>query len=189
MSAFPTLNRHREIQRIRGDLERDSSPRLQMMLLVMLTGASGFFASYFLLHAGIVEMWFRYLASFGVAYLVFLFLLWLWLRTRAEDNADIPGISGPPSGSRSSGTCYGGKGGEFGGGGASGSFDAPSDGASAVSDSGSSVGDGLGTVAEAEAFAFPLVVLTIIGAMLFSSIMTPPTTSALLAVGGGFLLP
>lgn len=188
ISACPKLYRHREIQRIRGDLERGSFPRLQMMLLVVVTGASGFFASYVLLHAGFVEMWLRYLASFGFAYLVFLFLLWLWLRTRDEDHADLPDISGPPSSSGNSRTYYSGKGGEFGGGGASGSFDAPSEGASlAIGDSGSSVGDALGTVAEAEEFAFPLVVLTIIGAMLFSSIFmiySAPVLFAELLVDG-----
>jgi uncharacterized membrane protein YgcG len=171
MSALPQFHRHREIRRIRGDLERDSFPRLQMFLLVTLTGASGFVASYLLLHAGLVEMWLRYLASLGVAYLMFLFLLWLWLRTRAEDYADFPDISGSsPSGSGSSGTCYSGKGGESGGGGASGSFDAPSESTSAVSDPVNSVGDALGTAAEAEEFAIPLVVLILLGAMLFSSL-------------------
>lgn len=188
MSAFPQFHRHHEIRRIRGDLERDSFPRLQMFLLVTLTGASGFVASYALLHAGFVEMWLRYLASFGVAYLMFLFLLWLWLRTRAEDYADFPDISGSPSsGSGSSGTCYSGKGGDFGGGGASGSFDSPSENISAISDSGSSVGDALGTVAEAEEFAIPLVVLILLGAMLFSSlfmIYSAPVLFAELLVDG-----
>ena len=171
MSAFPQFHRHHEIRRVQGDLERESFPRLQMFLLVTLTGASGFIASYILLHAGFVEMWLRYLASFGVAYLMFLFLLWLWLRTRAEDYADLPDISGSSSsGSGSSGTCYNGKGGDFGGGGANGSFDAPSESTSVISDSGSSVGDALSTAAEAEDFAIPLVVLILLGAMLFSSI-------------------
>lgn len=188
MSAFPQYHRHHEIRRIRGDLERDSFPRLQMFLLVTLTGASGFVASYLLLHAGFVEMWLRYLASFGVAYLMFLFMLWLWLRTRADDYADFPDISGSPSsGSGSTGTCYSGKGGDFGGGGASGSFDAPSESISAISDSSSSVGDALGTVAEAEEFAIPLVVLILIGAMLFSSlfmIYSAPVLFAELLVDG-----
>lgn len=188
MSALPQFDRHHEIRRIRGDLERDSFPRLQMFLLVTLTGVSGFIASFVLLHAGFVEMWLRYLASFGVAYLMFLFLLWLWLRTRAEDYADLPDISGSPSsGSGNSGTCYSGKGGDFGGGGASGSFDGPSENISAISDSGSSVGDALGTVAEAEEFAIPLVVLILIGAMLFSSlfmIYSAPVLFAELLVDG-----
>jgi len=147
--------RHHEIHRIRSKLERDSFPRLQMMLLVSLTGASGFVASYLFLHAGLIEMWLRYLASFAVSYLVFLVLLWLWLRTRAEDYADVSvGLECPSSGSGGSGTCYSGKGGDFGGGGASGSFDMPSENLLVSGESEGMVGDALGTVAEAEEFVF-----------------------------------
>jgi hypothetical protein len=187
MSAFPQFHRHHEIQRIRGDLERDSFPRLQMSLLVTLTGASGFIASYILLHTGFVEMWLRYLAAFGIAYMMFLVLLWLWLRTQAEDYADLPDLSGLPSGAGNSGTCYSGKGGDFGGGGASSSFDAPSDHISAIGDSGSSVGDALGTAAEAEEFAIPLVVLVLAAAMICSSlfmIYSAPILFAELLVDG-----
>ena len=188
MNAFPQRHRHNEIQRIRGDLERDSFPRLQMLLLVTITGASGFLASYILFHAGLIEMWLRYLVSFGVAYLVFLILLWLWLRTRAEDYADLPDFSGSPSsGSDSSGACYSGKGGEFGGGGASGAFDAPSEHISVIGDSGSSVSDAFGTAAEAEEFAIPLVILVAAAAMLCSSlfmIYSAPILFAELVVDG-----
>lgn len=188
MSVFPKFHRHFEIRRICGDLERDSFPRLQMLLLVTLTGASGFVASYILLHAGFVEMWLRYLASFSVAYLMFLFLLWLWLRTQAENYADIPDISGSPSfGSGSSNAYYSGKGGDFGGGGASSSFDIPSDNVSIMADPSSSVGEVLGTVAEAEEFAIPLAVLVLLGAMVFSSffiIYSAPVLFAELLVDG-----
>lgn len=153
-----------------------------MFLLVTLTGGAGFVASYSFLHAGLVEMWLRYLASFGVAYLMFLLLLWLWLRTRAADYADIPDISGSPSsGSGGSGACYSGKGGVFDGGGASGSFDAPSDGMSVMDDSGGSIGDALGTVAEAEEFAIPLAIFVLIGAMVFSSLFMVYSAPALFA--------
>ena len=181
MSAIPQLDRHHEIRRIRGDLERDSFPRLQMLLLVTLTGASGFIASYVLLHAGFVEMWLRYLAAFGVAYLMFLGLLWLWLRTRAEDYTDFPDLSGSPSSGSDSGTCFSGKGGDFGGGGASGSFDARSDHIPVINDSGGSVGDALGTVAEAEEFAIPLVILVLAAAMVCSSLFMIYSAPALFA--------
>ena len=133
-------------------------------------------------------MWLRYLVSFGLAYLMFLVLLWLWLKTRAEDYADFPDLSGAPSSSSdSSGTCYSGKGGDFGGGGASGSFDAPSEHVSVIGDSGNFVGDALGTVAEAEEFAIPLVVLVFATAMVCSTlfmIYSAPMLFAELVVDG-----
>lgn len=58
---------------------------------------------------------------------------------------------------------------------------------SVVGDSGSSVGDALGSVAEAEEFAIPLVVLILLGAMLFSSlfmIYSAPVLFAELLVDG-----
>ncbi len=153
-----------------------------MFLLVTLTGASGFLASYIFLRAGFDEMWLRYLASVGVAYLMFLIFLWLWLRTRAEDYADLPDLSGSPSsGSGGSGTCYSGKGGDFGGGGASSSFDAPPEDIPLPGDAGGTLGDALGTAAEAEEFAIPLVVLILIGAMVFSSLFLVYSAPALFA--------
>jgi hypothetical protein len=170
MKIFPKFHRHLEIRRVRNKLERDSFPRLQMTLLVSLTGASGFVASFIFLHAGLIEMWLRYLASFAVSYLVFLVLLWLWLKTRAEDYGDISvDLECPSSGSGGSGTCCSGKGGDFGGGGASGSFDMPSENLLVIGESEGSVGDALGTVAEAEEFAIPLFIALLIGAMVFSS--------------------
>lgn len=86
-----------EIRRIRGELERESFPRLQMFLLVALTGGVGFLTSFLLLGFGVEEMWIRYLLSFGAAYVVFLGLLRLWLRTRADQYWDAVDVAGIPS--------------------------------------------------------------------------------------------
>lgn len=110
--------------------------------------------------------------------------MWLWLRTRAEDYADIP--SELPS-FDSDGSGYSGKGGSFGGGGASGSFDAPSEGVSVIGDAGGPVGDALDTALEADEFAVPLVVLVLVGALVFSSffmIYSAPVLFAELLVDG-----
>lgn len=182
MKALPRFHRQHEIQRIRGDLERDSFPRLQMLLLVTVTGASGFFASYILLHTGLHEMWLRYLASFGAAYLMFLFLLWLWLRTKAQDYIDLPDISGSSSsGTGDMCTTYSGHGGDFGGGGTTASFDAPSPNLADAGDGSTSVGDALGSVADADEFAIPLLALVLAGALVCSSIFMVYSAPALFA--------
>ena len=41
----PLIQRHHLVDRMRANLERQGFPRLQMMLLVSLTGAVGFLAS------------------------------------------------------------------------------------------------------------------------------------------------
>jgi hypothetical protein len=144
-----------------------------MFLLVTITGASGFLASSLLLRLGLTEMWLRYLTAFGVAYLVFLFLLWLWLRTRSEDYLDLPDpslLSPRSGGSGSSSVSYSGKGGDFSGGGASASFEAPSDSALLGDASSKTVGETLGSAADADVLAIPLVVIFFIGTILCSSI-------------------
>ena len=101
-----------------------------MSLIVALTGGSGLLASFLLLHGGIHSMAVRYPAAVALAYVVFLLLLWVWLRTtRREwiDAADIPSAL-PSGGGGGSGipidlsTPFRGGGGDFSGAGASASF-------------------------------------------------------------------
>lgn len=188
MKVRVRIYRSSEIQRIRSHLERDSLPRLQMSLLVALTGISGFAASYALLHAGLAEMWLRYLVSFAVAYLAFLLLLWIWLRGRADDYADIPDLSNATSScNNGAGSGFSGEGGNFGGGGASSSFDGAGDDISIVGDAGEVVGEAVGAVADAEEFAIPLLVLVFIGTLLLSTLLmiySAPVLFAELLVDG-----
>lgn len=178
--------RNAEISR-RGELERDSVPQLQMFLLVALTGGAGLFASYLLLLSGMLHMGTRYLLSFGIAYIVFLFLLWLWLRTRADQYAD-PGVPEFGSfGSDAPATAYSGKGGTFDGGGASGNFETSGDSFASVGEDSGFADGAVSTVAEAEEFAIPLAVILVVAAMFLSSLFmvySAPVLFAELLVDG-----
>lgn len=176
------FTRSGEIARLMGRLNKDSYPRLQMSLLVALTGGAGLLASVLLLHAaGVEAMHFRYPLAVGCAYLVFLFLLWLWLHSKADDyldgSIDIPDLSGTGSPGVGGlpdiggGGEFGGAGGEYGGGGASGNFviddslPAPS---LSIGDSsgGSSLGEAVGeVVGGADEGAIPLAVALLIAAL------------------------
>lgn len=176
--------RRRLIDRVRATLERDGYPRLQMLLLVTITGAAGFIASYALLRLGLTEMWLRYLAAFGLAYLVFLALLGLWLRTRASDYVDVPDLL--PSRGGGCHDAFAGQGGQFSGAGASGSFDSSEamgqggssafeatrldSTATAEPNGAASIGDGLGGIADADELAIPLAVLGLLLAFALSSL-------------------
>ncbi|MHB1237859.1 MAG: hypothetical protein ACYCY7_09895 [Gallionella sp.] len=190
-----TFSRLNEIHRMRDRLERDGFPRLQMSLLVTITGAAGFVASFLLLHAGMRAMSLRYLLVCAISYVVFLLLLWLWLRTRAEDYVDVPNISdGLPShnGCGDLSPPFNGNGGDFGGAGANGSFDGAADSLSGtpdlgVTDSGGVVGDALSAAAQAEELAIPLVVLILLVTLILSSlyvIYSAPMLFAELLVDG-----
>ena len=84
MGARLRLTRSHAIVRLRHRLENESYPRLQMGLIVALTGASGWLASFLLLHAGMATMAWRYPLALVAAYFVFLGLLRLKLISEEE---------------------------------------------------------------------------------------------------------
>ncbi len=128
-----------------------------MSLIVGLTGAAGLLFSFMLLQAGVTSMALRYPLALLLAYGVFLLLLWLWLRTKAEDYVDMPDLSGLlPNGSGSSTPSFEGGGGNFGGGGASGSFDGPASTALPDVDA-SPLADAAGAVGDTDELAIPLI--------------------------------
>jgi hypothetical protein len=75
----PSPRRERVVQRLMSALERKGQPRLLMFTILAVTGLAGFFASVLLHAAGMTSMWARYPVAVGIAYLVFLILLGLWL--------------------------------------------------------------------------------------------------------------
>lgn len=150
---------------VRRALERDQYPRLQMLIIVVLTGAAGFAASALMLHLGVTVMALRYLLALCVAYLMFFFIVWVWLRWRADglDGIDLGGGELPSPSSPS----FSGKGGTFDGGGASGDYQ-PAPQASDLADSASKALDGVDVdVGDA---AIPLFVAGLIAGVVFCAL-------------------
>jgi hypothetical protein len=132
--------RWRLTERLRKALEKRESPRIEMSVLVVLSGASGFLASVGLLHAGLHRIPVRYIAAVTIAYAVFLGLLYVWIRRHRKDDRsgsaarggsgsvdldpvfalDLGDVSTGSSGSTAG--LFSGGGGRSGGGGASGSW-------------------------------------------------------------------
>lgn len=166
------LQRAKAVARLRRELELLSFPRIQMGLIVALTGAAGLLCSFLLLRAGMHSMVLRYPLALAGAYMVFLLLLWLWLRTKASDYADAPpdlvnlvpdlgnvAPTGNPLSSHAGG-------GDFGGGGADGSFDLADAAVSSVADApgsdvGEATGEAAGAIGSADELAIPIVAIVL----------------------------
>ncbi len=80
--------RARLVERLELLLLSRGAPRFEMTLMVLATACAGFLCSVLLLHYDLQRMWLRYSIAVGVAYLVFLGLIYLWLRLARVD-ADI----------------------------------------------------------------------------------------------------
>jgi hypothetical protein len=115
---------------------------------------------------GVDALAWRYPIAVGIAYVVFLIMLWLWLRTSHDDYVDLSAdvVELLPDAVAEAADQYAGNGGTFGGGGASSRWtsnssqplvELPSVGASDASG-----------VAESEELAIPLVVIVIVASIL-----------------------
>ena len=157
------ITRATAVHRMRERLLREGFPRIQMFILVSLTGLAGFGASVAMLAAGVETMALRYMLAMGIAYIVFLLLLWIWLRTSAADYIDLA--------AQGDGGSAGADGGDFAGGG--GSFDGG--GASANADFGDSTveaagGGPLDVIGQADEGAIPLAVILLALGIALSSL-------------------
>lgn len=120
------MTRSSEVARARRQLQHHGWPRLQMALIVVLTGGAGFLASHLLRLAGVDSMLLRYPLSVVLAYAVFLLLMWIWIRWRwdavADGAGEVASNAGGGGSTPRSGPSWGGSGGHSGGGGASASW-------------------------------------------------------------------
>lgn len=166
------FNRAREVSRVRSQLESEGYPRIQMFMLVSLTGLGGLGASFVMLQAGVSAMALRYTLAMGIAYCVFLLLLWVWLRMRADDfmeGADLLDVV--DAGCQSS---FSGGGGSFDGSGASANF-------TSSIDSDSPVGDVFDAAGSADEAAIPIAVVLFVVAIVLSSLYVVYTAPVLFA--------
>jgi hypothetical protein len=186
------LTRSLAVLNYKKQLERDSFPRLQMGFIVAVTGGVGLLMSFLLLQSGMRSMALRYPFALAVAYLVFLLLLWAWLRAKEDDFSNIPDFSNAMpnlSGNGHSAPFQSGGGGDFGGGGASGSFDGSTSQSFAGADgsAGDSIGDALGSVGDADELAIPIIAIVFALGMAVASLYVvylAPTLFAELLVDG-----
>ena len=131
-----------------------------MGLIVFLTGASGLLWSFLLLRSGYENMALRYPLALAGSYLFFLFMLWVWLRTKADDYVEMPDLTefvrvhGSPA---NASPMQSGGGGDFGGGGASASFDGSQPMSLIDAEPIKAIGDAAGSSFEADELAIPLV--------------------------------
>lgn len=153
------------VNRMRERMLREGFPRIQMLILVSLTGLAGFGASVAMLGAGVDTMALRYMLATGIAYGVFLLLLWVWLRTSAADYISVPDVGGSGS-ARPGPQDFSGGGGSFDGGGASANVDfgAPDSGIGAIAEK------PLEVIGQAEEAAIPLAVILLILGIALSSL-------------------
>lgn len=174
--------RSRAIAQAQRQLQTHSWPRLQMSLIVALTGGFGLLSSFVLLQLGLDRMALRYPLALAFAYGFFLLLVAVWLRWRSSDGGDVPDASGLvdvdlpgvagelpvrlPSVDLPA--MKSGGGGDFGGGGASGSFDggASFDLPAPVKD----VGETVGSVVDADEAAIPLLVIALAAGLAVASL-------------------
>src|SRR4028118_2298444 len=132
-SSHRIASREELIAKAKERLLRHGLPRLQMSLILALTGASGFLSSFVLLQFGLDAMAVRYPIAVLVAYAVFLLLLQIWLKFQRDDwEGEGLDLLEVPFSSGGSGGGSGGGGGGCGGGGGGGGGGARPAGASGL---------------------------------------------------------
>jgi hypothetical protein len=91
-------SRERAIEEIKQRLLSSGDPRLEMFVILSVTGTLGFFASLLMLNLGITNMALRYPLAVLFAYCTFLMLLRIWLSFKCgreiepDVDVDVPDI-------------------------------------------------------------------------------------------------
>ncbi len=123
--TMSTRNRSRKVQEIVRGM---TLPRVQMFVILAVTGMAGFAASAFLLRWGLTSMAVRYPLVIAISYGVFLLLLRAWIAMHRESwtpDVEVPIDGGWPIGSSGSGPRVFGGGSDFAGAGSGGNWGEP----------------------------------------------------------------
>lgn len=160
---------------ISRQLNRLFLPRVQMTIILFLTGLFGFLTSFILLKAGLSQMWLRYSLSISAAYGIFLVLLRIWIAIQNSEkiydlNIDLPSFPDVGISPSTTDSVFGGSG-DFQGGGAGGSWHSlsASPGSSTGGGGGSSSSGGIGFDLDLDELWFVvLAIVAIIGGLLAS---------------------
>ncbi len=125
-----------------------------------------------MLYFGVTIMALRYFLALCVAYAMFLFIIWVWLRWGA-DGGDVVDLGGWDGSSSAQGPAFSGKGGTFDGGGASGNYETPAGSANfdAGNEPASAVNELAGGALDAvDDAAIPLAVAALIAGVAFCAL-------------------
>lgn len=165
-------DRKRRVEIVKRRLLETSTPRIQVALILSLTGLAGFLTSFSLLHLGVPWMWLRYPIAIMIAYCVFLLLLalWLWWQQSGHDvGFDSSLLEFVPSEPFNHGeSLQSGGAGDFGGGGAGGSWgEGASSSTTAATDSRASSGIGFDLDLE-EGWFIVIAIIALIGGLIAS---------------------
>jgi len=166
-----------------------------MALIVMMTALIGWLASFVLLRLGVEHMGLRYPLATAVAYLGFLGLIGVWLRTNGRDYVDpVSDLMANHGGDVLGGLeravvaeapapRFDGSGGQFAGGGATSDWheDALPSATGAELELADGLGDAFGSVSDADEFAIPLAVVFVLLGLAFASLYVVYAAPLLLA--------
>jgi hypothetical protein len=168
-------------------------PRLQVALILLLTGLAGFLTSFSLLHLGISRMWLRYPIAILIAYCVFLLLLrlWLWLQRHSLEVDFDPSVldfSSSESSTHVESFRFSGGGGDASGGGAGGSW-GESVSSSSVSSGGPASSGGSFDLDLEEGWLIVIAIIALIGGLIasFYIIYIAPALLAEILVDGALV--
>lgn len=169
-------NRQELLSAIEADIRECNYPRLQMLLILLITAGLVFLSSSLLWHLGIGSLWIRYLCAMLLGYIAFMGLLYIWLRFDRDD-IDLNTVQMDFQTAHSDSAYVSAGGGDPAGGGASGSWESHDSSVSLDSDHIEPLKETVSETSDANGFdldvdegVIPLILIAAVVVVLFSSL-------------------